>query len=282
MRIQYCSDLHLEINKKIEYPTLLEPVAPVLALVGDIGDPESVELESFLTWCCGAWKQVIYIPGNHEFWRVKPGTRKTVNSAMAILKGFEAKLPNLMVCWRTKFVSEDGVVVLATPLWSRPAEGVIPHENEHAWIDPDRSFDSETLSRLHEADLLWLQRELQINRKRTVVVLTHYAPSLMLVDRRLVKEADESLYASDLDTLIRPPIVAWVCGHVHQTIQWTKDWENANGESGNVLILTNPRGYHDENIYYRKECVLRIDPKAHAHSKQDEDECLFETTYKTL
>lgn len=282
MRIQYCSDLHLEINKKKEYPTLLEPVAPILALVGDIGDPESAELETFLTWCCSAWKQVIYVPGNHEFWRVKPGTRKTVNSAMAILKGFEAKLPNLMVCWRTKFVSEDGVVVLATPLWSRPAEGVIPHEYEHAWIDPDRSFDSETLSRLHEADLLWLQRELQINRKRTVVVLTHYAPSLLLVDRRLVKEADESLYASDLDTLIRPPIVAWVCGHVHQTIQWTKEWENANGESGSVLILTNPRGYHDENIYYRKECVLRIDPTAHAHSKQDEDECLFETNYKTL
>lgn len=278
MRIQFCSDLHLEINQRVEYTTLIEPSAPILALIGDIGDPENAEIGIFLKWCCHHWKQVLYIPGNHEFWRIRPGSRKTVDSLMGILKGLEKTLPNLIICWRTKFQSEDGVIVLATPLWSRPAEGVVPHESEHAWIDPDRSFDSETLSQLHEADLQWLKRELQINKKRTVVVLTHYAPTLMLIDRRQVKDADATLYASDLDTLIRPPIVAWVCGHIHQSIQWTKSWENANGDSGEVLILTNPRGYRSENPYYRTDCVLRIDPDA----KQHGDGYPTEMNYKTL
>lgn len=262
MRIQYCSDLHLGINGRVEFPTILEPVAPILALVGDIGDPENSDLEPFLTWCCNVWKQVLYIPGNHEFWKLKPGTRKTIDSGFNLLKKMEDKLPNLMICWRTKFISEDGVVVLATPLWSRPAEGILSHDYEHSWVDPDRSFDAETLHRLHEADLHWLKRELQINRKRTVVVISHYAPSLMLIDRRVVKDPDETLYASDLDTLIRPPIVAWICGHTHQTVQWLKHWENADGESGDVLIVSNPQGYNGENIFYRKECVLKIDPRS--------------------
>jgi len=280
MRIQFCSDLHLEYNQPKEFPELLEPVAPVLALLGDIGDPESEKLSIFLDWCCRHWSQVLYVPGNHEFWRVRPGTRKTIESVLENFRALEKKYINLKFCWRQKLYSEDGVVILATPLWSRPAEGVIPHESEHAWVDPDRSFDAETLSRLHEADLKWLQRELKLASNGTVVVLTHYAPSLLLIDPHKVRHPDETLYASDLDILIRPPVVAWACGHVHQSIQWLKDWENATGESGQVLITTNPYGYHHENPYYRSEAVLRIDPTASKHPNAEE--CLAGMSCKSL
>jgi hypothetical protein len=262
MRIQFCSDLHLEFNPPVEFPELLEPIAPVLALLGDIGDPESQQLMSFLDWCCRHWSQVLYVPGNHEFWRVKPGTTKTIQSVIQIFRDFEKNHKNFKFCWRQKLYSEDGIIILATPLWSRPAEGVIPHELEHAWVDRDRSFDAKTLNTLHEADLKWLQYELKSSSNEMVVVLTHYAPSLMLIDPRMVKHPDETLYASDLDTLLRPPIVAWACGHIHQSIQWLRDWEEATGESGQILITTNPYGYKHENPSYRKEAVLRIDPSA--------------------
>lgn len=278
MRVQICSDIHIGISERIEFPKMIEPVAPILALLGDIGDPETKEFNTFLTYCCHNWKQVLLVPGNHEFWRINPGSKKTIDSAYTMLKSFEKQFQNLMVCWRTKFVSEDGVIVLATPLWSRPAEGLIHNEYEVAWVDPDRSFDAETLSKLHEADLQWLKRELQINKKKTVVVLTHYPPSLLLIDRRVIKEADETLYASDLDILIRPPVVAWACGHTHKSIQWTKTWENANGDTGDVLIITNPYGYNHENIYYRNDYVLRIDPKAVTY----EVGFLSDMSYKTL
>lgn len=278
MRIQFCSDLHLEINDRKEFPELLEPVAPVLALLGDIGDPESELFQSFLTWCCRHWSQVLLVPGNHEFWRMKPQTKKTIESVLQQFQGFEKQFPNLRICWRQKLQSEDGVILLATPLWSRPSEGVLPHEMEHAWVDRDRSFDAETLHKLHEADLKWLQQELKLAKHKTVVVLTHYAPTLMLVDSRMVHGADASLYASDLDTLLRPPIVAWVCGHIHQSVSWLKNWETATGETGEILITTNPYGYKGENYLYRKEAVLRIDPTAN----QGEDEYLSGMSYKTL
>ncbi len=280
MRIQFCSDLHLEINEPKEFPELLEPVAPVLALLGDIGDPESEVFDTFLDWCCRRWSQVLFVPGNHEFWRMKPETKKTIHTVIARFRVLEERYKNLKFCWRQKLYSEDGVILLATPLWSRPAEGVIPHESEKAWVDRDRSFDRETLHKLHEADLQWLIHELKLAKNQKVVVLTHYAPSLMLIDSRFIQHPDETLYASDLDTLLRPPIVAWACGHVHQSVQWLRDWETATGESGQVLITTNPCGYKYENPYYRKEAVLRIDPSATI--LRSEDECLVGMSCKSL
>ena len=279
MRIQFCSDLHLEMNKPVEYTELLTPVAPVLALLGDIGDPESDELRKFIEWCTRIWKQVLYIPGNHEFWRLKPGSKKTISSALTILRSFEKLFPNFLLMWRGKVYSEDGIIVLGTPLCSRPAEGVIPHEHERAWVDNDRTFDAQTLATLHQEDLNWLKQELTAARGTMVVILTHYAPSLLLINRNWINRPEATLYASDLDILIRPPVVAWACGHVHQSIQWLKGWESATGETGVVLLTTNPRGYERDDSGFRTDAVLRINPSA-AH--QVEGESLFETPYKTL
>lgn len=280
MRIQFCSDLHLDFNPHKEFNELLTPVAPVLALLGDIGDPESKILADFLDWCCRFWEQVLYIPGNHEFWRMLPGSTKTIDSAMKDLHTIAKRHKNLMICWRQKLVSEDGVTILATPLWSRPAEGVIPHEQEKAWIDSDRTFDNRTLSALHEADLRWIVQECKSAKNKLVVILTHYAPSLMLIDRKEIRSPDVTLYASDLDVLIRPPIVAWACGHIHQAVQWLKGWETATGESGTVLITTNPYGYPRDRSAYRTDAVLRIDPSA--IKTPNVDECLSGMNCKTL
>ena len=279
MRIQFCSDLHLEMNKPVEYTELLTPVAPVLALLGDIGDPESDELRKFIEWCTRMWKQLLYIHGNHECGRLKPGSKKTISSALTILRSFEKLFPNFLLMWRGKVYSEDGIIVLGTPLWSRPAEGVIPHEHERAWVDNDRTFDAQTLATLHQEDLNWLKQELTAARGTMVVILTHYAPSLLLINRNWINRPEATLYASDLDILIRPPVVAWACGHVHQSIQWLKGWESATGETGVVLLTTNPRGYPRDDSGFRTDAVLRINPSV-AH--QVEGESLFETPYKTL
>jgi hypothetical protein len=282
MRVQFCSDLHLEKNKHLDFNELLVPAAPVLALLGDIGDPESAELRNFVTWCCRTWSQVLYVPGNHEFWRMKPGSTKTIDSAMKILKGLEKVHSNFVVMWRTKLISEDGVIILGTPLWSRPAEGVVPSDSEQAWVDRDRTFDGATLAALHTEDLKWIQRELRSasKAKKPVVVLTHYAPSMLLVDSAYLNSPRVSLYASDLDSLLRPPVVAWACGHVHQAIQWMKGWETSTGESGSVLLVTNPRGYAGEESGWRTDAVLRIDPSQ--FTNQDDAEYLSGMTYKIL
>ena len=262
MRIQICSDLHLWDNEiqKEGFIEILEPSAPVLALLGDIGDPESKILPIFIDWCCKHWEQVLYVPGNHEFWRLIPGTKKNIDLTLDMLRQYETKYTNFKLCWQTKFVSEDGILILATPLWSRPSEGVTPNDGEQTWFDRDRTFDRMTLTSLHQKDLNWINRECKLAENHAIICLTHYAPTLMLIDRDRIQDPEVTLFASDIETALRPPIVAWACGHTHQSVMWTKSWENASGIDGEVLLVSNPRGSKGSNRFYRKEFVLKIDP----------------------
>lgn len=280
MRIQICSDLHLDRNPRKEFNELLEPIAPVLALLGDIGDPESELFSLFLNWCCRNWSQILFVPGNHEFWRLQPASQKSISSVLSFFSSFEQSHSNFKFCWRQKLVSEDGVIILATPLWSRPVEGRIPDVSEEAWVDPDRTFSTKLMADLHDADLKWLNHECKLAKHTPVVILTHYPPSLLLMDPAFVRDPDQTLYASDLDTLLRPPIAAWACGHTHQTIQWFRAWETATGDSGQILITTNPYGFIQTNPAYRSDAVLKIDPSL--TSDQDVEEYLSGRNCKTL
>ena len=280
MRIQFCSDLHLGLNPDVEFPKLVEPAATVLALLGDIGDPESLLFLSFINYCCRNWEQVLFVPGNHEFWRLEPGSTKTVESALDSLRSLEKTYVNFKLCWRTRLVSEDGVLVLATPLWSRPAEGLVTDPSELPWIDRDRTFDAALLSHLHETDLKWISNECKKAQNQTVVILTHYGPTLMLMERDRILDADVTLFASDLETVLRPPIVSWACGHTHQSVQWLKEWESGTGESGTILITSNPKGFPHRNPQFRIDSVLRIDPLA--SKLRSEGQSLSEMNYKSL
>ncbi len=63
IRIQYMSDLHLEMFPGFR---INKVNAEYLVLAGDIGDPESVEYSDFLADCKTKFKHVFVILGNHE------------------------------------------------------------------------------------------------------------------------------------------------------------------------------------------------------------------------
>jgi len=65
-RIQYASNLYLTRHEKPLFPLFLQPTAPHLALVGNIGHPLNDYYSSFFTWAAARWKSIIYIPGEVE------------------------------------------------------------------------------------------------------------------------------------------------------------------------------------------------------------------------
>lgn len=72
VKIQYASDLHLEFIENTLYleRSPIQPVADILLLAGDtgyLGDEVFVK-HPFLDWASKNYKQVIVIPGNHEFY----------------------------------------------------------------------------------------------------------------------------------------------------------------------------------------------------------------------
>src|SRR5215831_17454804 len=83
MRVQVLSDLHFEFDRdRGEAFALGVPVVgDVLVLAGDIiplRKPD--EVRRIFGWFCGRFPQVVFVPGNHEYYKTRPAE---VNALLA-------------------------------------------------------------------------------------------------------------------------------------------------------------------------------------------------------
>jgi predicted phosphodiesterase len=72
MKIQYISDIHLELLfknsiKMVKY--LIQPEAEICVLAGDIGNPYDKSYEDFLLDINSKFKKTFIIAGNHEYYK---------------------------------------------------------------------------------------------------------------------------------------------------------------------------------------------------------------------
>lgn len=114
MRLQYASDLHLEAANPPPFAALLTPIAPYLALCGDVGSlAQPQPLRAFLEHCAARFQRVFYVPGIHD--------RSSAVPALC------AHLPNVHVLERgAVYLPEHNVAVLGAPRLS---------SSDQAWLD---------------------------------------------------------------------------------------------------------------------------------------------------
>ena len=65
-RLQYVSNLYITRHEKPCFPLFVQPAAPHLAIVGNVGHPLSDYYSSFFAWAANRWHSIIYIPGDAE------------------------------------------------------------------------------------------------------------------------------------------------------------------------------------------------------------------------
>ena len=92
------------------------------------------------------------------------------------------------------------------------------------------------------------------------MILSHFGPTTWIQEEGFVGDPDRSVVFNDMEEVLKAPIVAWLCGHCHQSTLFQKEWYDATGEKGTVLIANNPKGLPHENMGYRADAVIRIDP----------------------
>jgi Icc-related predicted phosphoesterase len=247
MKFTYMSDLHLEFAS-LELPEPTEPTSLILA--GDIGmGKKSSTYTYFLADAVEKFDHVVYVPGNHEFYR---GNFHFTWSNMKVKmadhlndQGFDAYLHMLN---REVVVLGDVAVICATmwtPLgdgnpYGKDATNARAHMNDYRLIRQGPNYSAltprETIAEFYRASNWISEMVNKYKRDKTTVVVTHHAPSPDSIHPRFEGDFLNPAYAANLGTYLEEghgPYV-WVHGHMHNTVDKV---------IGKTHVLANPRGY---------------------------------------
>ena len=250
MRIHILSDLHIEIADYQPHKVACD----VVVLAGDIGsDAKGIE------WARRVWpdQQIIYVPGNHEYY----GLERT-----ATLQAMRETALQLGV----RLLDNDEVVIggvrfLGTTLWTdfnlfgEPTKQQAMSVGKRCLNDfrligeRGRVFSPERSIEIHEASLAWLSAKLKDDFVGETVVVTHHLPSMQSVSDRFKTSILSACFASNLDALFGHSVL-WIHGHTHDSLDYVQN---------STRVLCNPRGYsrygHDqENNEFNPALVVEL------------------------
>ena len=244
MRLQIFSDLHLERIPHWE-PTPA-PGADVLVLAGDIGSYQSGSLlpggaqadfgltRFSPTHGAGHWRQVLFVPGNHEYDGFE------LSEAGERMQGL---CQALGITWLDRrCVVLDGVRFLGTTLWSDfdaigPREKAFRAANFYLRKNTCRRGGvpmlAESMRELALECQQWLRGALAEPFDGPTVVVTHFAPTLASADPRYGLAPGTAGFCNALDSLL-PQVDLWIHGHLHCPVDHV---------SRGCRVVANPLGY---------------------------------------
>lgn len=259
MPLRIASDLHIEAYAGKATEALIDVFLPkddrdpdsILILAGDISSNLD-QLVDFLALVEQHFKHVLFVPGNHCYYR-----HDMVEWNVTARATFDQRLKNT-----TYAIGEvlstviDGIRFIFGTLWADGGptladRGQVGHYlNDFRLITmPGRDY-SQTRRRFSVDDMVAIHRQQKADITRFLetpfdgrtVVVTHHLPSRRLVSPRFWpddgSDGANGGFASDCDNLFidhEPDL--WIFGHTHDRIS-TKLW--------NTRVECNPAGYRGE------------------------------------
>ncbi|TDZ53110.1 Uncharacterized protein CTRI78_v007187 [Colletotrichum trifolii] len=246
MTIQIVSDLHLEAPKAYDIFNIT-PKAPILALLGDIGNvaQHKPDILAFLTRHLTTFRTVLFVPGNHEAYH------SSWPETLSILRAFEDhvrkddSLGEFVLLDRNVFnVPDTNTVILSCSLFSHvPPESqdrVSMGLNDFFQID---DWTVEKHNEAHKRDVAWLNDQVLQRPNSDIFIFSHWSPSrdAHATDPRHVNSPITPGFATDLSAEIcfkSTNVKVWAFGHTHYNCDFTVE-----RESGVPLrLLANQRG----------------------------------------
>lgn len=251
MRIQYLSDIHLELEENSSYlnnfPLIVS--GEILIMAGDIIPlKKDFSKLKFFEFISENYKKTFWVPGNHEFYFGNIANPQNI---------INKKIFNNIHIVNNVAINYNDIRFIFTTLWSKIS-------SENKWkIEqniPDfdfinyskRRFKSECYNILHNNSLSFLKNELQIKSKKKVVVSHHIPTKKCNSEKHGNCELNEA-FCVDLDKLIEESdINFWVYGHSH--------FNQNPVYIGKTILLTNQLGYVSlkENIDFRNNAYFSI------------------------
>lgn len=296
MRVFGTSDIHLDINPlsggryraKNQVADIEAHPEDVLLLAGDnaeirsffpklfkFGEDasdrllEKTQVKKDFERICAAYKYVVTLAGNHEFYS------GNIDTGVADWREVTADIPNLIILDNETVVLDDKVRIIGTVLWTdmkggdpqvaqtikyalndynyirthRMILGVLD-EGRGVRIDPGVTMDAHRTARQFIVDEL---AKIGPDDHKVTVVMTHHAPVMAHANPQRTGDnvVDYAYACTDMDDIIMDndaKVAVWFHGHTHDT---------KLTEIGQTLVATKARGYDD--IEFEPLLLLDLD-----------------------
>ena len=259
MRIQYCSDLHLELWKKTTFDETIEVKAEYLVLCGDVSRVDSPNLRSFLEYISERWKMIFWIPGNEEIWKYSNNEEVSLQKMRDIANTYK----NIKVLYKSSYLLKDNnetVRIVGLSLWHQPRNNIMLRYHNNIYVKAISTIcSSQLFLEAHINQVKYLEYVIK-NSDYPLIICSYYAPFTWLYEEDYIQEPKDAILDSNLEKLVTYPIIAWIAGHNHLPIEYTRRYFLTTGYDGSVLFVSNPRGKPKQNPYYRKEAVINVKP----------------------
>jgi Icc-related predicted phosphoesterase len=254
------SDLHVDVHP---YSVADATDCDVVVIAGDVAERLS---SHSLEWVAReirsrGWR-VVYVPGNHDFWKTRYHSEIDKARAAALEHGIDLLIDGDVVVI-------DGVRFIGATLWSdykvagvqgqsmRDADDRMSGMRDHRrirWGEGRERFRPTEALQEHRRQRAAMEAALAEPFDGATVVVTHHAPHPSSLKAGAPTRPIDASYASDLTALIetyRPSL--WIHGHVHAS----RDYH-----VGETRIVANPRGYVVESGHGKRR-TIEVENPAH-------------------
>lgn len=261
MKFLLMSDLHMEAGAKGFRPDPIADEKDVnLFLAGDICEIDKLNtIIPFLIDMSVRFKNVVYVPGNHEFYHghIHLAVDKLKNAINDAKDNMNNYLYNVHFL-NNDSVNIDGYNVIGSTLWTN-----MNNHNPMAMWDAENGLNDYRLIKIsgyrklravdtyneHVKCIRYLEKKLSDLAGQKNIVITHHAPSHLSIAPEYIGDRLNPAYISELSEFVdkHKPIL-WCHGHVHNSFDYMLY---------DTRVLCNPRGYffgkHPENQAFSME-----------------------------
>ncbi len=254
MKIQYASDLHLEFRENSSFLNHhpLTVSGEILILAGDIGyiGDENYSRHPFWDWASENYRQVIVIPGNHEFYKMFDIDK--------LHDGWSWEIRKNISCYYNVVQSlTDETELITTTLWGH-IKLQDAFQTESAITDfrrirhGDGLLDWTRFNAEHDRCFRFLEQSVQQSKSKHIIVATHHVPSFELMAPEFKGSSLNGAFTVELGNYIAgSPIEYWIYGHSHRNIDKT---------IGNTRCVSNQLGYvfNNEHLTFNPGACIEI------------------------
>lgn len=249
MRIRIMSDLHLELHSFI--PSENNDF-DLLVLAGDIGSHTNG-----ITWARNSFpkKEIIYVPGNHEFYG---------SNYQGLLKEMrKVALENQVIFLNRNVYLVDDICFIGCILWTDFMLNGLDNRGSAMRLASKSMYDYQEIRYSHMGNLTpmlsakqhieykdWLNKTLEEYKDYKCVVITHHCPHPNSIPDRFQGNLLNTAFTSNLNNMImmyQPKL--WIHGHTHDPFDYML---------GDTRVLCNPRGYPNETFSYRDDFIVEV------------------------